>query len=141
MTESREVDSRYTPQDQLHPLGPGTPQTRYPQDQVHPLDWVHPLGPGAPPTSSACWEIWATSRQYASYWNAFLFTSVCHSVHRSHDQGGLHPGRGLPPGEGVCLQGGLHPEGVCSQRSEFTELVFRHFLDIFGQQFSGGHPP
>ena len=25
-----------------------------------------------PPRSSACWEIWATSGQYASYWNAYL---------------------------------------------------------------------
>ena len=35
---------RYTPQDQVHPLGPGIPpRTRYtPQDQVHPPGWVHP---------------------------------------------------------------------------------------------------
>ena len=26
------------------------------------------------PQSSACWEIWATSGRYASYWNAFLFS-------------------------------------------------------------------
>ena len=70
--------TRHLP-DQVHPPGPGTPwdqvhppdqvqppETRYtPQDQVHPLGPVHPL-------SSACWEIRATSGQYASYWNAFL---------------------------------------------------------------------
>ena len=63
------------PPDQVHPPGPGTPW-----DQVHPQDQVHPpgpgtlpLGPGTPPGSSACWEIRATSGQYASYWNAFLF--------------------------------------------------------------------
>ena len=49
-----------------------------------------PLG-RHPPGSSACWEIWATSGRYASYWNAYLlflpaatklgqgniFTSIC----------------------------------------------------------------
>ena len=54
---------RYTPQDQVHPPGAGTPLgTRYtPRDQVHPLgqatppgtrytpqDQVHPPGPGTP---------------------------------------------------------------------------------------------
>ena len=78
---------RYTPWDQVHPqdqvhtnldqvhppppgtrspLEPGTPPDQvYPSDQVHPPDQVHPQ-------TSACQEIWATSRQYASYWNAFL---------------------------------------------------------------------
>ena len=50
--------TRYTPQNQVHPPGPGTPpRTRYnPRDQVHPLgpgtpprDQVHPPGPGTPP--------------------------------------------------------------------------------------------
>ena len=27
----------------------------------------------APPKCGACWEIWATSGRYASYWNAILF--------------------------------------------------------------------
>ena len=52
----------YTPQTRgRHPL----PRTRHapradiPQDQA--------------PPRSACWEIWATSRRYASYWNAILF--------------------------------------------------------------------
>ena len=70
---------------QVHPpLGPGTPPSR---DQVHPpgtryiprtrytpWDQVHPPGTGTPPRSSACWEIQATSRRYASYWNAFLLS-------------------------------------------------------------------
>ena len=47
----------------LH-LGPGVSS----RDQVH---WSG--GPGTPPVSSACREIRATSRRYASYWNAFLF--------------------------------------------------------------------
>ena len=60
--------ARYTPQDQVHPQGPGTP----PWDQVHPPGTRYtPPRPGTPP-SSACWEIRATSGQYASYWNAFL---------------------------------------------------------------------
>ena len=96
--------TRYTPRDQVHPPGSGTP----PWDQIHPLgpgtppgpgtlpwDQVHPLGPGTPnriwytqwdqvqppptrytPGSSACWEIRATSGRYASYWNAFWFSNL-----------------------------------------------------------------
>ena len=41
--------------------------------QVHPPWTGTPPQSGTPPGSSACWEIRATSRQYASYWNAFLF--------------------------------------------------------------------
>ena len=38
--------TRYTPRDQVHPPGPGTPR----QDQVHPPAHVHhPPGPGTPP--------------------------------------------------------------------------------------------
>ena len=68
---------------------------------IHPpREQTAPLGPGTP-QRSACWEIWATSGQYASYWNTILlvinstsywpqrscgqgniFTPVCHSVHR-----------------------------------------------------------
>ena len=41
---------------------------------------THP-GSGQPtwnhtPLRSACWEIWATSGSYASYWNAYLFLNV-----------------------------------------------------------------
>ena len=46
------------------PLGMYTPH-RYTPGQVHP--------PGRyTPRTSTCWEIWATSGRYASYWNAFL---------------------------------------------------------------------
>ena len=55
-----------------HPLGLGTPWTRHPPDQASPrpgTPWTR-----HPPLRSACWEIWSTSRRYASYWNAILFT-------------------------------------------------------------------
>ena len=59
---------RYTP-------GRYTPRQVHPPGQVHPPRQVHPLGrytpwagtpprTGTPPRSSACWEIWATSRWY-----------------------------------------------------------------------------
>ena len=41
------------------PLRAGTPPGRY-----------------IPPGSSACWEIWATSGRYTSYWNAFLLSII-----------------------------------------------------------------
>ena len=75
---------RYTPPDQVHPPGTryphraGTPPgTRYtPWDQVHPPGTRYtPLEPGTP-SSSAYWEIRATSGWYASYWNAFLFVKL-----------------------------------------------------------------
>ena len=88
-----------------------------------PREQTAPLGPGTP-QRSACWEIRATSGQYASYWNAFLlvinstsywpqrscgqgniFTPVCHSVHRGGfclsarwDTTPPHPGADTPPG-------------------------------------------
>ena len=62
-----------TPPGQVHPPQAGTP----PPWQVHSLPGRYtPLAgtpPPPPPGSSACWEIRATSRRYASYWNAFLF--------------------------------------------------------------------
>ena len=58
---------RYTPW-QVHPLAGTLPR------QVHPPHQAGtPPGQVQPPTSSACWEIRATSGRYASYWNAFLF--------------------------------------------------------------------
>ena len=45
------------------PPGKETPLARQ-----TPLEWQTPL-------CSACWEIWSTSGQYASYWNAILFLS------------------------------------------------------------------
>ena len=66
-------------------LGQGYVFTRV-CDSVHVGRWCLPqcmLGytpsPGADtpqeqtPQSSACWEIWATSGWYVSYWNAYLF--------------------------------------------------------------------
>ena len=43
--------------------------------QVHPPTRYTPPGPGTPPGSSACWEKWATSGRYASYWKALLPTT------------------------------------------------------------------
>ena len=51
---------------------------RYPPfEQVPPSGRYTPLWAGTPPGSSACWEIWATSGRYASYWNAFLLRFKC----------------------------------------------------------------
>ena len=79
--------TKYTPQDQVHPTGPGTPPT--PWDQVPPSrDQVHyppgpgtPLGPGTtprdqvhhPPDQVHPPEDGYCCGRYASYWNAFLF--------------------------------------------------------------------
>ena len=61
-----------------------------------------------PPRSSACWEIWATSGQYASFWNAFLLlpaNKVWGKVIFLHlfvilftGEGGLHWGVPAPGG-------------------------------------------
>ena len=64
---------RYTPW-QVHPPGRYTPWAGSPLGKyTHPLD-RYTLQAGTSPQSSACWEIWATSRRYTSYWNAFLFS-------------------------------------------------------------------
>ena len=34
--------------------------------------------PGRAPRNSGCWEMWATSGRYSSYWNAFLFCLISH---------------------------------------------------------------
>ena len=63
---------RYTPPGQDPP-----PQQVHLPGQVHPLSRYTQLVRNPPsrytPQSSTCWEIWATSGRYASYWNAFLF--------------------------------------------------------------------
>ena len=60
-TPSRYTPWAGTPPRQVLPRA-GSPPVRYtPPGQVPP-----------PPRSSACWEIWARSGQYASHWNAFL---------------------------------------------------------------------
>ena len=66
-------------------LGPGTPRDQAPPweqtlpswEKTPPRDQVpprirHPPGSRHPPLRSACWEIWSTSGQYASYWYAIL---------------------------------------------------------------------
>ena len=86
----REYLGRYPPWAGTHPPGQvHTPLGRYTPMQVHPPGQVHPrqVPPGrytpqagtppgryTPLGSNACWEIQAISGQYASYWNAFLFT-------------------------------------------------------------------
>ena len=61
--------TRYTPRDQVHPPGPGTPpRSRY-----------SPPGPGTPARHRACWEIRSTRGRYASYWNAILLHLACSS--------------------------------------------------------------
>ena len=35
--------------------------------------WEQTSPRGDTPLCSACWEIWATSGRYASYWNAYMF--------------------------------------------------------------------
>ena len=94
---TRYPPTRYTPLDQVHPPGPGTP----PQDQAHPhapgtpptsrtrytclRDQVHPPGPGTPPRpgtppwpgtpprNRACWEIRSTWGRFESYWIVILY--------------------------------------------------------------------
>ena len=69
---------RYTlgryPPGQVHPLA-GTPprQVHLPWARYTPLAGTPPWQVTPPPRSSSCWEIWATSGRYASYWNAFLY--------------------------------------------------------------------
>ena len=59
----------------IHP--PSWDQRQAPPRRVDtPQGQTTPPGPEAfspPPRPSACWEIRATSRRYASYWNAILF--------------------------------------------------------------------
>ena len=64
-----------------HPTQAGTPRSRHPPGAGPPLRNRHPPGAGTPswsrhhppPPCSACWEIRATSRRYASFWNPILF--------------------------------------------------------------------
>ena len=80
-------DQAGTPQDQAPPWDQAG---RYPlpQDQAPPRA-RHPSEPGTPPgtrhhppQSRACWEIRSTSRRYASYCNAFLFSNMLPSKFR-----------------------------------------------------------
>ena len=67
----------HTPWEQTHSLGADTPRSRHPWEQTPSQEQTSPRIRHPPPGSrhplcSACWEILATSRWYASYWNAFL---------------------------------------------------------------------
>ena len=70
-----------TPPGQVHPWAgtptpwagtPNSPQAGTPPGRYTPLGGYTPRQVH-PSWSSACWEIRATSRWYASYWNAFFF--------------------------------------------------------------------
>ena len=52
------------------PLGADTRQEQTPPGSRHPPRSRSPRA--ETPPHSACWEIWATIGQYASYWNAYL---------------------------------------------------------------------
>ena len=76
-----------TPPRQVHPLPRGVPTWGVPAQE----DWMYThLGRYTPgqvhllraytPHNSACWEIRATSRRYASYWNAFLLENVLEKI-------------------------------------------------------------
>ena len=98
----------------IHPLRGRHPQSRHPPRNRHPPGSRHSTRSRHPPTSrhplhSACWEMWATSRQYASYWNAYLFQtffyrlySICGKVMFSQMSVILSTGSGW-----VCLGGWL----------------------------------
>ena len=66
---------RYTPLGRYSPpsgqVHPSPPLDRSPLDRS-PSRAGTPPRQAHPPGSSACWEIWATSLRYASYWNAYL---------------------------------------------------------------------
>ena len=51
---------------------PSLPGSRYPQEADTLPGSRHPPVSRHPPQCSECWDIWATSRLYASYWNAYL---------------------------------------------------------------------
>ena len=63
-----------TPPGSRHPPGTDTPRSRHPQEQTPPGTDNPPKS--KPPCHSACWEIWAISGRYVSYWNAYLFETI-----------------------------------------------------------------
>ena len=120
--------TRYTPLEpgtppwnQVHPLSPTPPGTKFTPlgPGTPPGTRYTPLGPGRPPRtryspqSSACWEIRATSGQYASYWNAFLFGIIfaenCIKMKKNWTELGSVTS---PPGSATCysLNDSSHPE-------------------------------
>ena len=119
-------------------LGYHPPRSRHPPHGRHPLEAdIHPRSRSLPPWkqtpqkqtpplhSSECWEIWSTSGQYASYWNAIFFLNTFKTrMHSSR----MHTARlmtishsipcnsGGSTSRGVCFKWGLHPgEGICIQ--------------------------
>ena len=66
------------PPDQRQAQRPPPRDQAAPQEQtpLTPRADTTPTTPAGADTPSACWEIWATSGRYASYWNAILF-SIC----------------------------------------------------------------
>ena len=78
---SRHPPGEDTPKEQTTPQSRHHPRSKHPPEQKPPgadnpprADTPHEPTPPweQTPPNSACWQIWATSRRYASYWNAYL---------------------------------------------------------------------
>ena len=95
-----------TPQAGIPPWA-GTPPGRYTPWQVHPPgrytphEQVHTPGQVHPPGSSACWEIRAKRRRYASYWNAFLLLLKIEICARLSQDGRQYFQKGTETGQPV----------------------------------------
>ena len=72
--------NHHPPWEQTPPPGADTPMKQTPlPGSRHAPEQTHT--PGAdPPQHRACWEIWSTRGQYASYWNAILFRSLLMTI-------------------------------------------------------------
>ena len=62
-----------TPPGSRHPLPRKQTLPEADTPRKHTPSEADTLSEAATPLCCACWEIWATSGQYASYWNAYLF--------------------------------------------------------------------
>ena len=62
------------PQSRDTPLEQTPPREQTPPEQTPPWGGDPPREQ-TPPHCRACWEIWSTRGQYASYWNAILFVT------------------------------------------------------------------
>ena len=65
----------HTPQEQTSPTGADPRKSKHPPGADTPLQ-------ADIPQSSACWEIRATSRRYASYWNAYLSSNAFNIIRK-----------------------------------------------------------